>query len=147
MKISSRIEISLTCGNNEYYDNGGVDYQTALPTLLKALKKLVEQHFYCGDKQHPTLYFFVPGFLYNTNTNSGFNILQPSGGGWEFPYVAIPVEYREHGYFPATDMEDILKPELLKLFDQWGVDPRAYTCEIRQWNLDVEPDDTAEIEF
>lgn len=142
MSSFCRVEVTLTCGSDSYYLAGGVDYRTSLPTILKAVRKLIPQLVYGPERDVPVLYFYTKGFVDQLARLSQKGFPAPAEGCWEFPYLEIP-RGDDDDEAPAETLRKLFLPEFLKLLAGWGIDAKAYRFEIRQWYLDVDPDDTA----
>ncbi len=145
MSIACRVEIQLICGSDGYYKEGGVDHRASLPTILKAVRKLIPQLVYCPERDVPVLYFYENEFVKGLGDVSREGFPDPAEGRWEFPYLAIPCG-DDDGDNPAEALRKLFLPELLQLLAGWGIDAKAYRFEIRQWYLDVAPDDTADFD-
>lgn len=146
MSIASRVEITLQCGSEEYFRAGGPDHRTSLPTILKALRRLLEDLVYCADNPKPVLYFDAKWFIRELKSVNKDGIPERVEGGWEFAYMSIPCGEMVWAY-PAESLRKLLMPEFLKLLAGWNIDPKAYRFEIRQWSLEVDPDDSTEFDF
>ena len=111
--------------------------------MLNIAKKIVLQTFYCGDDSAPIPYWNTVSF-HRDLLRHDEGIPVPMNGGWEFPYVVVPAE---NWFHPTKTFLDaflpLFKVELLK----FGIDPRAYACDVLLWNLDVDPDDSASHDF
>ncbi len=146
MSIASRVEIQLICGSDDYFKEGGVDHRASLPTILKAVRKLIPQLVYCPERDVPVLHFWAKGFVDGPGNLSRDGFPVPAEGSWEFPFLTIPYGGDDGGY-PAEALRKLFLPEFLQLLADWGIDAKAYRFEIRQWDLDVDPDDTADFDF
>lgn len=149
MKIPSRVCIRLTCGGENYVRGGGKDHRASLPTIMNEVRKIFELFYYCGDNPRPELYFYERSFISSLNEIPGIERPGTAEGAWEYSYASIPCEYdaENYGCYPAEQMKKDLCFELEKLLKKWRIDPKAYKIEIKQWALDVEPDDSAECDF
>lgn len=146
MSISSRVELKLTCGSDNYFLEGGEDHRASLPTIMKEVRKLIPTLVYVPERDVPVLHFWAEGFVESLDGLSREGFPDAVEGAWEYPYMGIP-SGGDDGYEPAVTLSKLLAPELLKIFAKWGVDRRAFQCEIRQWSLEVDPDDSADIDF
>jgi hypothetical protein len=142
MKISSRIELILHCGGESYFLAGGEDHRKSLPMMLKIARNIVTGLYYCGDDPGPVLFWDFEDFcrclLRNTN-----GVPQVVHGGWEFPYVTVT----DCGGEPASTLLNAFLPKFKKELLKYGIDPRAYKCEVQQWDIEAPPDDSAEHDF
>lgn len=146
MSIASRVEITLTCGSDDYFLEGGKDHRASLPTILKEVRKRVSEMVYCSDDEKPILHFWEEGFVHSLNELSLEGYPVAVEGSWEFPYVGVPCG-GDYGYNPAETLSKLLAPEFLRIFMKCGVDRKAFQCEIKQWSLEVDPDDSSSLDF
>jgi len=143
MKIPSRIQLNLTCGSSDYFRQGGTDHRKSLPTMLNIAKKIVLQSFYCGDDHKLISYWDAVSFQRDLSRHDE-GIPVPMNGGWEFPYLLV---YAEAPFHPAETVLQAFLPEFKSELLKFGIDPKAYACDVLQWDLDVDPDDSASHDF
>ena len=142
MKICSRIELFLYCGGENYFLAGGEDHRKSLPTMLKIARNIVTSLYYCGDDPGPVLFWDFKDFR-RCLTWSIDGVPQVVDGGWEFSYVTVTDCDGE----PASTLLDAVLPKFKKELLKFGIDPRAYKCEVQQWDIEVPPNDSAEHDF